>query len=168
MQFLHQPSLEGNVDDSKSRSFYRSQKFDPTRDAKKDIENAIIESKKNNKRILLDVGGEWCSWCHRLDSLFIKNNHLKEYLYKHYVVVKINVSKENENKEVLSNYPKVVGYPHLFILDTDGKLLHSQNTEALEYSKDKPIKGYDKEKVFAFLKKWTLKGEKNHLQKFSK
>ncbi len=51
---------------------HESHKFDPSRDAQKDINNAIVEAKKLDKRILLDVGGEWCIWCHRLDSLICK------------------------------------------------------------------------------------------------
>ena len=37
----------------------KSAGFDPKRDAAKDIENAIVKAKKESKRILLDVGGEW-------------------------------------------------------------------------------------------------------------
>ncbi|MGE5810097.1 MAG: thiol-disulfide isomerase, partial [Ignavibacteria bacterium] len=63
---------------------------------------------------------------------------------------KINYSKENENKKFLSKYPKIPGYPHLFVLDENGKLLHSQNTSELEKGR-----GHDREKVFAFLKEWA-------------
>jgi hypothetical protein len=33
--------------------------FDPKRDAAKDIADAVKVARKQNKRILLDVGGEW-------------------------------------------------------------------------------------------------------------
>jgi thioredoxin-related protein len=131
------------------------EKFDPKRDAAKDIRDAKAQAKKSNKRILLDVGGEWCIWCHRLDSLFLQNKDLANYLNEHYVVVKINVSKENKNQRLLSKYPKVAGYPHLFVLDKNGKLMHSQDTGELEYPKNYPIKGHDKKKVFHFLKTWA-------------
>ncbi len=149
------PSFAKQHTDSDRPIFEQQQKFDPARDAKKDIQNAIVQAKKLHKRILLDVGGEWCIWCSRLDSLFLQNKDLAEYLNEHYVVVKINVSKENKNQEVLSKYPKVTGYPHLFILERNGKLLHSQDTGELEYPKNYPIKGHDKKKVFSFLKKWA-------------
>jgi thioredoxin-related protein len=141
--------------DSTKPASEQPQKFDPARDAQKDIQDAIVLAKKSNKRILLDIGGEWCIWCHRLDSLFIQNKDLENHLNKYYVVVKINVSKENENKVVLSKYPKIAGYPHIFILDKNGQLIHSQDTGELELPKDYPYKGHDKTKVFAFLKKWA-------------
>ena len=33
--------------------------FDPKRDAAKDIANAVKLAQKQNKRVLIDVGGEW-------------------------------------------------------------------------------------------------------------
>jgi thioredoxin-related protein len=135
----------------KNTAYIPVEKFDPKRDAAKDIQAAIKEAAKRNKRILLDVGGEWCIWCHRLDTLFMQNKELDEYLHKYFVVVKINVSKENLNAKLLANYPEIQGYPHLFVLEKDGKLLHSQNTGDLESGKR-----HDKEKVLAFLKNWTL------------
>jgi thioredoxin-related protein len=155
MSLLIVPLLIAQLSDSTQPTSEQHQKFDPARDAQKDIHDAIVLAKKSNKRILLDIGSEWCIWCHRLDSLFIQNKDLENYLNKHYVVVKINVSKENENRVVLSKYPKIAGYPHIFILNKNGQLIHSQDTGELEFPKDHPYKGHDKTKVFAFLKKWV-------------
>ncbi len=125
-------------------------KFDPTRDAAADIRAAIAEAGSSHRRVLLDVGGEWCIWCRRLDSLYESHKDLSEYLARHYVLVKVNYSKENKNEKVLSQYPKIPGYPHYFVLDSDGTLLRSQDTGALEAGK-----GHDPAKVLAFLKKWA-------------
>lgn len=125
-------------------------RFDPKRDAAKDIENAIAVAKQAGRRILLDVGGEWCIWCRRIDTLLTKRPDIADYMQQKYVVVKVNYSKENKNEQVLSRYPKVAGYPHFFILESDGKLLQSQDTGELEKGK-----GHDPEKVLAFLKKWA-------------
>jgi thiol:disulfide interchange protein len=133
-------------------------KFDPKRDAEKDIQHAVAEAQRTGKRILLDVGGDWCIWCRRLDSLFAANKDLAGTLHQEFVVVKVNYSKENKNEAVLSRYPKIPGYPHLFVLDSDGKLLHSQDTGQLESGNH-----HDHDKVMAFLKKWgpnSLKGGK--------
>ena len=128
-------------------------RFEPGRDAARDIDNAIIEAERTGKRILLDVGGNWCIWCRRLDSLFQRRADLEELMRKNYVVVKVNYSTENKNEKVLSRYPKVAGYPHLFVLNSDGTLLHSQDTGALEAGK-----GHDPEKVKAFLTAWAPRG----------
>jgi thiol:disulfide interchange protein len=127
-------------------------KFDAARDTAKDIQDGVMEAKRTGKRVLLDVGGEWCIWCKWLDQMFEENRDIAEFLHQNFVVVKVNYSKENKNEVVLSRYPKVAGYPHLFVLENDGTLLHSQDSGKLEKGK-----GHDREKVFAFLKTWAPK-----------
>jgi thiol:disulfide interchange protein len=130
--------------------------FDPNRDAAADIKDAIALADSTHRHVLLDVGGEWCIWCRRLDTLFRSHADLDSTLHANYVVVKVNFSKENENKEVLSHYPEIPGYPHIFVLDEHGKLLKSQDTGELEAGKH-----HDPAKVMAFLLKWAPKGEKD-------
>jgi len=124
-------------------------KFDPTRDPNEDLKVAVEAAKNTNKRIILDVGGEWCIWCHRIDAFIQNTDEIKSLLEENFIVLKINYSKENKNEKFLSQYPQVAGYPHFFVLDEGGKLLHSQNTGELEKDKD-----YDKDKFIAFLNKW--------------
>ncbi len=125
-------------------------KFDPKRDAAKDIHDAVMKAKLTGKRVLLDVGGEWCIWCHRLDTLFATHPDLSTFLHENFVVVKVNYSKENKNEKLLSHYPQIPGYPHIFVLANDGSLLCSQDTGELESGR-----GHDPGKVMAFLKKWA-------------
>ena len=125
-------------------------KFDPKRDPVKDLEAAVVKATKENKRILLDVGGEWCGWCKLLDQYFIDKKEIGSQLYKNFVVVKVNFSPDNENKAFLSKYPKIEGYPHFFVLEKDGKLLHSQNTGLFEEGQ-----GYSDKKMIEFLTKWS-------------
>ena len=127
-----------------------AEKFDPKRDPAKDLAAAVAQARQEHKRILLDVGGEWCIWCHRLDDFIAKEQRLHRYLAEHYVKVKINFSEENKNERFLKQFPAVVGYPHLFVLDDNGHLLHSQSTGDFESGK-----GYDLAKLEAFLRKWA-------------
>jgi len=124
--------------------------FDPARNAAADIDVAVAEAKRTGRRVLIDVGGEWCIWCKRLDQFFRDNNDVADFLHRKYVTVKVNYSKENKNEAVLARYPKVAGYPHLFVLDETGALLHSQESGRLERGK-----GHDRKKVLAFLKAWA-------------
>jgi thioredoxin-related protein len=127
-------------------------KFDPTRDAAKDVAAAVATAKSQGKHVLVDVGGEWCPWCHILDRFVQSNADVKAMVESNYVWVKVNFSRENKNEAVLSKWPKIGGYPHLFVLDGTGKLVHSQETGSLEAAKD-----YDKGKFMAFLKRYAGK-----------
>lgn len=125
-------------------------KFDPSRNPEQDVKNAVEEAQRSNRRIILDVGGDWCIWCHRIDNFIKENKDLSSLLHNRFVVVKVNYSPENKNEKFLSRYPKIPGYPHFFVLDENGKLIHSQDTGKLERGKS-----YDKVKFIAFLKKWV-------------
>ena len=126
-------------------------KYDPKRDAAGDIQDAIKEAQIRHQRILLEVGGDWCSWCHTLDDFFATHPELLQLRDKNFVTVKINFSEENENKEVLARYGPVESFPHLFVLDADGKLLLSKDTAALENGRS-----YDLGRLLAFLQEWAL------------
>lgn len=132
-----------------AQEYEAQEKFDPSRNPFNDLKTAVEFAQKFNKRILLDVGGEWCIWCHRIDAFMHNTKEVKTLLDDNYVVVKVNFSKENKNEKFLSTYPQIDGYPHFFVLDKNGKLLHSQSTGDLEKDKD-----YDKDKFIAFLSKW--------------
>jgi thiol:disulfide interchange protein len=123
--------------------------FDPARDSFKDLKEAKAEAKRSGRRIILDVGGNWCSWCHLLHGFWEANQDVKALRDKGFVFVLVSFSKESKNEAFLSQFPKVIGYPHLFVLDADGKLLHSQDTGVLEEGK-----GYSAERITAFLNAW--------------
>jgi len=124
--------------------------YDPKRNAAQDIQAAIKEAQRAHQRILLEVGGEWCSWCHALDRFFDAHPELIQLRDRNFVTVKINFSEENENKEVLSRYGPIESYPYLLVLDADGKLLLSKETGSLENGKS-----YDLQRLTAFLKQWA-------------
>jgi thiol:disulfide interchange protein len=137
--------------DKKSKSKYVPvTEYDPRRDAAADIERAVVEARASKKNILLEVGGKWCIWCRIMDAYFEANPDVLKLREDNYVTVKVKYSPENENKEVLARYGEVAGYPHIFVLDPEGKLLQSQSTGELEAGKS-----YDKEKFVGFLKKWS-------------
>jgi len=100
--------------------------------------------------VLVDVGGEWCAWCHILDRFVATNADVAILRDANYVWVKVNWSKENRNEALLSRWPAIRGYPHLFVLDANGRLVHSQDTDALEAGRD-----YDKAKFVDFLRRFS-------------
>lgn len=135
----------------KRKPIFKREKFDPKRNAELDVKNAIAKATKEKKRIILDVGGEWCGWCIHMDEFLEKNSELKKLRVENYIWVKVNFSEENENEAVLSKYPHIIGFPHLFVLDSDGTLLFSQDTSELESGNT-----YNYDKFMDFLLKWKL------------
>lgn len=124
------------------------EKFDPRRDAAADLAVALARARAEAKRVIVDVGGEWCTWCHVMDRFIEANPDVAAAISDGFVWLKVNYSPANKNEELLSRLPKVEGYPHLFVLDSNGALLKSQRTSELESGST-----YDKGKFLAFLKR---------------
>jgi thiol:disulfide interchange protein len=123
--------------------------YDPDADPAKDLELAVEQATRDGKRIILVVGGEWCIWCKILQDFLILNRDVKQQWDDNYITIKVYFGPENQNQPFLSQFPEINGYPHLFVLDSDGSLLHSQRTAELESRES-----YSKKKVTRFLDSW--------------
>jgi thiol:disulfide interchange protein len=143
-------SEPGTIQAEKKSAVIEREKFDPAKNPADDLKKAVEQASAEGKRIILDLGGEWCVWCRYMDRFFNMNADLEKIKKENFVWVKINVSEDNENKTFLSAYPEATGYPHFYVLDEKGQLLKSQSTDALESPK-----GYDLQKFTDFLKKWS-------------
>jgi thioredoxin-related protein len=123
--------------------------YNPAADAAKDIAAAIAKAKAENKYVLLQGGGNWCSWCIEFARFCKADKKIDSVIKASYVWYHLNYSKENENKKLFAQYgyAQRFGFPVFIILDADGNRIHTQNSEYLENGK----KSYDNNKVQAFL-----------------
>jgi thiol:disulfide interchange protein len=124
------------------------EKFEPGRDAAADVWQALTLAQAQGKRVFVDVGGEWCSWCHIFDRFVASHPEVRKLLAERYVLVKVNYSPQQRNEQLLSRFPKAKGYPHFYVLDPGGRVLASQASTELEAGND-----YDATKVLAFLRR---------------
>lgn len=136
--------------------------YNENADPKEQIAAALARAKKDNKRVLIQFGGDWCGWCVRLHQLMKADAEIARVLSYEYEYILIDVpGTDNKN----ADFPKtlgatVKGYPHLTVLDANGKVLVQQDTEPLEVKNDKGASagleaGHDKAKVLEFLKKYV-------------
>ncbi|MFH2096895.1 MAG: thioredoxin family protein [Bacteroidota bacterium] len=126
--------------------------YNPDADAETELMNAITVAGKENKHVFIQIGGNWCPWCIRFHNFCESDNAIDSILKADYVVLKINYSRENKNKEVLTklNFPQRFGFPVFVILDGSGNRIHTQDSGLLENNKS-----YDSRKVATFLKNWS-------------
>ncbi len=109
-----------------------SQGYYPEADPVTDLAAAMQAASLENKMIMMIVGGDWCSWCHVMSRFFTENETVRDKLLSNFIMLKVNMSEENENDVFLSNYPIINGYPHIFMLSAKGDLSASVNTAKLE------------------------------------
>ncbi len=128
--------------------------YDAKADGNKQIADALAIAKRDNKRVLLQFGANWCIWCHRLHDLFDNDPLVSKKLLYEYVLVLIDVDtvdgkKHNEDVDARYGRPSKYGLPTLVVLDADGKQLALQPAQPWELGDQ-----HNPFKVLSFLKKW--------------
>ena len=126
-------------------------KFDPSRDAAADVAHACraregarqARDRRRRRRMVRVVPHH--------GPLHRGERRRAGAIDAHYVWVKVNFSKQNANEALLSRWPKVAGYPHLFVLDADGDARPFAEHRACS----KRGKSYDKARFLAFLDRWA-------------
>ncbi|MDH5764512.1 MAG: DUF255 domain-containing protein [Gammaproteobacteria bacterium] len=142
-------ATDNAIDTSKLPDYSLS--YNPDRDPFKDGHAAIALASKTNRRILIEVGGSWCNWCHIMDQFLTDNPDIQTRLHQAFVVLKINVSDKNDNSKFLSSFPRPLGYPHMYVAEMNGDVLLSKDTA------DFLVNGrYSKQKFLEFIEHWTL------------
>src|SRR5258706_16169545 len=68
--------------------------YDDRADADKALAATIARAKANGKRVLIDLGGNWCTDC-RILAAVMELPELKPFVAKHYEIVSIDVGRMN-------------------------------------------------------------------------
>ncbi|MGL1958421.1 MAG: thioredoxin family protein [Colwellia sp.] len=125
--------------------------YDDSRDPFKDAFAALALAKETNRNVLIEIGGNWCSWCHKMDAFLAKNPAIYQELHQKFVLLKVSVSDSNENEKFMATLPPVLGYPHMYISTAAGKMVLSKDTAELQDDGN-----YSSQQWLAFIKKWQV------------
>jgi thioredoxin-related protein len=127
--------------------------FDPSADPVKDIAAAAARAKREDRRVLILWGADWCSWSRSLHSLLTESKRILRAVAGEYEVVRIDVGKYDRNADLLASYGVDLArtrIPVVTVLDEDGTLLLSEDSGFLESRVGRQI-GVDVNKVQDFL-----------------
>ena len=133
---------------SVTATFYSVGQYDADRDPGEDLNVTLARAKSESKRVIIQVGGDWCPWCKLLSNELETNPKLSQTLDDHFVVMKLATGDAAD--EFLKDYPDIPAYPHWFVIESDGSLVESINPEPWEDGR-----GYDGDQVLAYLGKVT-------------
>lgn len=125
--------------------------YDPKRDPFQDGHAAIALADATNRRVLIEVGGNWCSWCHVLDRFLEQNPDIRQKLHQTFVILKVNVSDSNDNRQFLASFPKPLGYPHMYIAEKNGNILLSKDTADFLSNGN-----YSRQQFLDFFNQWAI------------
>lgn len=129
-----------------------SQMYDPTADAAQQLAEAQAKAGREGKLVLVQVGGDWCKWCVRLNRFITEDAALLDYVESHYEWVHIYYGRENKNEATMERLgnPQEHGFPVFVLLDGEGRVVHTQSTGELEEGE-----GYSRAKVLQFLEAYA-------------
>jgi thioredoxin-related protein len=127
--------------------------YNPEANAVADIEAAVKKAGAENKFVLIQAGGNWCSWCIEFARFCKADKKIDSAINASWIWYHLNWSTENKNESLFAKYgyPQRFGFPVFIILNGKGERIHTQNSAYLENGK----KSYDQQKVLNFLELWS-------------
>ena len=108
------------------------QPYDETANADAQVAAAFARAQKSHKRVLIDLGGNWCVDCIVLAN-FLKLPEMQRFMAAHYEVVTVDVGRFNRNLQIPARFgvtKKLEGVPALLIATPDGKLVNGKDVFA--------------------------------------
>jgi len=88
-------------------------------------QEAFEKAKKEDKPILLSIGGVWCHWCHVMAHESFENQEIAKIINENFVAIKVD---RDERPDIDRRYQEVVmamtgsgGWPLTVFLTPDGK-----------------------------------------------
>lgn len=126
--------------------------YDENIDPMLQIDEAVATASDSGKFVICQVGGNWCRWCLKFADFIEKDTDIKQAIDDNYIFIHVNYPRSGAAEDLMSRLgnPGRFGYPVLVVLDSDGNVIHIQDSSYLEEGD-----GYDSKKVMRFLNNWT-------------
>lgn len=107
--------------------------YDEQADAKAAVARAKAQAKREHKRLLIDLGGNWCGDCRVLAGI-LDLPELQPYLAKHFVIVSVDIGRYDKNGDIAGHYGigRLQGVPAILAIDpVKDRLLNDGRLSAL-------------------------------------
>ena len=121
------PAPKPSITDFKQLPVVLTQPYDEGANADAAVAAAFARAQKSHKRVLIDLGGNWCVDCIVLAN-FLKLPEMQRFMAAHYEVVTVDVGRFNRNLQIPARFgftKRLEGVPALLIVTPDGKLVNS-------------------------------------------
>ena len=109
------------------------QPYDARANADADVAAAFARARKSHKRVLIDLGANWCGDCIVLAN-FIRLPEIGRSVDAHYETVVVDVGRFDRNLQIPARFgftKRLVGVPTLLVATPDGKLLNQNDVFAV-------------------------------------
>jgi thiol-disulfide isomerase/thioredoxin len=127
------PAPRVGIDSLASLPIVVSKPYDDSADADAAVDAAFVRAHKSGRRVLIDLGGNWCIDCILLANVMLLPD-MEPFVSAHFEVVYVDVGRFNRNLQIPARFgltQRLEGVPSLLIASADGTLLNSGHTAAL-------------------------------------
>ena len=102
--------------------------YDERANADAAVDAAFARAKASGKRVLVDLGGNWCPDCRILAGVMALTE-VKPFLDQHFEIVSVDVGRFDRNLQIPARFriAKLSGVPWLVIAKPDGTVLASSD-----------------------------------------
>jgi thiol-disulfide isomerase/thioredoxin len=107
--------------------------YDVTANANVAVDAAFARARHSHKRVLIDLGGNWCGDCRILAGV-MDLPQIHRFLAAHFEMVSVNVGRFNTNLQIPARFgftKRLLGVPTVLIATPDGKLVNGTNVFTL-------------------------------------
>jgi len=107
--------------------------YDEHADADVTVNAAFARARAEHKRVLIDLGGNWCADC-RILAAVMELPEVKAFVDAHYVVAVVDVGRFTRNLQIPARFgitQRLEGVPSILIADPDGTLIDRGHVSAL-------------------------------------
>jgi len=111
--------------------------YDENANADAAVAAAFARAQKSHKRVLIDLGGNWCGDCIVLSNI-MQFPEVKAFVASHFEIVVVDVGRETKNLQIPARFGVSLagGVPTVLIVEPNGKtLVDSGHIAALEDSR---------------------------------
>jgi thiol-disulfide isomerase/thioredoxin len=107
--------------------------YDENADANAEVNAAFARARAEHKRVLIDLGGNWCADC-RILAAVMALPEMRAFLDAHYIMVDVDVGRFDRNLQIPARFgirQRLEGVPSVLIADPDGTLIDRRHISAL-------------------------------------
>jgi thiol-disulfide isomerase/thioredoxin len=100
--------------------------YDPNVDATAAVDAAFARAKTSGKRVLIDLGGNWCGDCIVLANL-MQLPELRPFLAAHFEIVSVDVGRFDKNLQIPARFgitQRLEGVPSVIVAEPDGTFVN--------------------------------------------
>jgi thiol:disulfide interchange protein len=110
------------------------QPYDEAANADAQVAAAFARARKSHKRVLIDLGGNWCGDCIVLAN-FLQLPEMQRFMTAHYEKVFVDVGRFDRNLKIPARFgfkARLEGVPMILVATPDGRLVNGNDVFATD------------------------------------